>query len=146
MGANPTTSFMNTKEIGDIAELNVLTKLTEVGFSMSQPHGENTRYDFIGDFKGRLIKIQVKNGKFADGKIEAKLSSTRYNSSGSSSEYYGDEIDVFVIYCPHTEDIYWLPKSDAPKSQVNLRIEEAECETSAMRWAEDYKICDFRMD
>jgi len=134
---------MDTKRKGDIAELKTLTKLTELGADVSEPYGENTRYDFIVDINNELIKVQVKNGKYKNGKVIANLSSTRYNSSGSKFEYYTQEkIDAYVIYCPKLDELYWVSFEEAPKTGIELRIEEPETNSSLIRWASEYKILD----
>lgn len=134
---------MDTKRKGDIAELKTLTKLTEIGVDVSEPYGENTRYDFIADINNELVKIQVKNGQYKNGKIIASLSSTRYNSGGSKTEYYTqEEIDAYVIYCPKLDELYWVSFEQAPKTGIELRVEEPETDSSLIRWASEYKILD----
>ena len=132
---------MDTKRKGDVAELNVLAKLTEMGVDISEPYGEDTRYDFIADINGALVKLQVKNGVYKNGKICASLQSTRYNSNGSSTVSYSkDNVDVFVIYSPYTDGVYWVPFDGAPKTGIELRVEEAEQKSSLINWASDYRL------
>ena len=50
---------MDRKQIGSINELLVFAELMKYG-SVSKPIVDNSRYDCIFDYKGRLYRIQVK--------------------------------------------------------------------------------------
>ena len=67
---------------------------------MSIPYGENTRYDFIADIDGILIRIQCKTSRrIDDGTIEFSCRSCRSNAvSNLSRKYTKDEIDYFCTY------------------------------------------------
>ena len=48
----------NTKEKGILTEFKAKLWFLERGFSVSEPIGDNDRYDFIVDFNGKLLKFQ----------------------------------------------------------------------------------------
>jgi hypothetical protein len=52
--ASPAAPKRNTKLKGDIAELRVAAALTQAGYAVSKPLGENQRYDLIADDGKRL--------------------------------------------------------------------------------------------
>ena len=51
----------NTKEIGNLTELQCITALYELGCDVAIPFGNSQKYDLIMDYKGKLYKVQVKH-------------------------------------------------------------------------------------
>lgn len=93
---------LNSKQKGNLTELQCITAFYENGYAVSIPYGENSRYDFIADIKGKLIRVQVKTSSIKNGDttaIEFSCRSTRVNSSGSISKRYNEEeIDYFATF------------------------------------------------
>ncbi|HEY5333376.1 MAG TPA: group I intron-associated PD-(D/E)XK endonuclease [Solirubrobacterales bacterium] len=56
------------KKKGDLAELKVATDLVARGCELSIPFGEDSSYDLIADYEGRLHRVQVKYTK-SDGRV-----------------------------------------------------------------------------
>lgn len=54
---------MNTNIKGKITELEILTLVTKLGYSVSIPFGDKDKYDQIWDINGRLLKIQIKTAR-----------------------------------------------------------------------------------
>ena len=52
--------MLNTHFLGKITELQVAEAFLQRGFQVCQPLVSDSRYDFIVDINGRLLKIQVK--------------------------------------------------------------------------------------
>ena len=83
---------MDSKQIGNITELEVLTYITKLGYQVSIPFGDRERYDQIWDIKGKLLKIQVKTSRLSkdssyiifacrsNTKIQGKIKHSRYSS------------------------------------------------------------------
>ena len=69
----------NSKSIGDLAELKVITDLTERGFDVSIPFGDNCKYDLIVDINGSLKKVQVKARSTRNNVISVELRSCMRN-------------------------------------------------------------------
>lgn len=53
-------------QIGYLTELQCMTEFLKMGYNISLPYGGHSRYDFIADIEGKLIKIQVKHSKKID--------------------------------------------------------------------------------
>ena len=53
----------NTKDIGILSELKVITELVSMGYIVSQPYGDNAPYDFIIDNGDKIIKVHVKTAQ-----------------------------------------------------------------------------------
>ena len=58
------TQKRQTSARGNVSELKVATAYVEAGFAVSMPIGEGTPYDLIVDTGERLLKAQVKTGRF----------------------------------------------------------------------------------
>lgn len=53
---------MNTKQVGDVTEVRILSRLITEGFSVSTPYGDNDPYDLLVDTESRILKVQCKTG------------------------------------------------------------------------------------
>ena len=114
---------LSSKQKGNLTELQCITAFYELGYQVSIPYGENSRYDFIADINGKLIKVQVKtSSKKDDGKsFEFSCRSTRVNAQGSLSRTYtAEEIDYFCTY--FNGKCYLIPISECSRSK-KLRLE-----------------------
>ena len=58
---------MDRKRRGELSELAFIYKATGLGFNVSKPYGDSSRYDFIVEHLGRLSKVQVKSTTRCDG-------------------------------------------------------------------------------
>lgn len=52
---------MNTKELGNLTELQCITRLYELGCAVSIPYGNSEKYDAIIEWNNKLYKIQIKH-------------------------------------------------------------------------------------
>lgn len=93
---------MHTKQKGDLTELHCISAFVERGFLVSIPYGENSRYDFIADINGKLIRIQAKTAheyKNDPAVIEFSCKSTQVNSRRTKiKKYTKEDIDYFATY------------------------------------------------
>lgn len=91
---------LTSKQKGNLTELQCLTAFVAEGCGVSIPYGDNSKYDFIVDIDGKLLKIQVKTSSIKDeGSIKFSCRTTHVNCSGVKNEKYSsDEIDFFATY------------------------------------------------
>lgn len=90
---------MDSKFIGNITELEVLTYITKLGYQVSIPFGDRERYDQIWDINGKLLKVQVKTSRSVDNAIKFSCrSSHRKEGKCINSKYTSDEIDCFATF------------------------------------------------
>lgn len=93
---------MDSKQIGNITELEVLTYITKMGYQVSIPFGDRERYDQIWDINGKLLKIQVKTSRSVDneenGIIFSCRSNTKVQGKIKHSRYTANEIDYFATF------------------------------------------------
>ena len=89
---------VDTKLIGNITELEVLTYITKLGYQVSIPFGDRERYDQIWDIDGKLLKVQVKTShQIDDSAVKFSCrSSQRSCGRTKNSRYSKDEIDYFA--------------------------------------------------
>lgn len=92
---------MDSKQKGNITELEVLTHATQHGYQVSIPFGDRERYDQIWDVNGRLLKIQVKTSRLSNDSTYISFScrsNTRVQGKTLHSRYTKDEIDYFATF------------------------------------------------
>lgn len=129
--------MVNTKDVGDLAELKVATALVEKGWAVSIPWGENSKYDLLADDGEKIHRVQVKAGRLRNGAILYNTY-TSHHHRGGGSEYYGDAVDYFGVYCKDLDSVYLVPSGEA---EGTLRVEPTRNNQSeGIRFAEEYKI------
>ena len=47
---------MDTKQIGNLTELQCITRFYELGYTVSVPYGDSEKYDFILDINGNILR------------------------------------------------------------------------------------------
>ena len=109
---------------------------------MSIPYGENSRYDFIADINGKLIRVQVKTSsikKNTEGAISFSTRSTRTNSTHCiSNPYTYQEIDYFATYWNH--QCYLIPILETASAEKTLRFQSPKKSTKKIKFAEEYEL------
>lgn len=97
--------ILDTKQKGNLTELQCITACYQLGYNVSIPYGENSRYDFILDVDGKLLKIQVKTSrnkksiKNPKDAIVFTCRSSNTNASGNTyHRYTKEQIDYFATY------------------------------------------------
>ena len=118
----------DTKQVGNLTELQCITRLYELGHSISIPYGDSEKYDFILDVNGNLYKIQCKHAdvhKNEDGEDDYILLNTSWMSGytkGNDWErhiYTKNEIDYFATF--YNGKSYLIPVEEC-NTQKLLRI------------------------
>lgn len=116
--------MLETKQKGIITELQCITAFNQLGYHISVPYGENSRYDFIADINGKLIRVQVKTSHYKDDtktSIIFSCKSTRKSMSSSRTVRYTDkEIDYFCTY--FNNKCYLVPINEC-STEKTLRFE-----------------------
>ena len=57
---------MNSKQKGNITELETMLAFMKLGYNVLTPYGDCERYDFVVDINGKFYKIQSKTSKSDD--------------------------------------------------------------------------------
>jgi hypothetical protein len=132
------------KEIGDRTALAVMFALREIGYELSVPFGENTRYDLVIDDGERLARVQCKTGRIRNGAVVFKTCSSYAHHPNPRKRFrqYEDEIDFYGVYCRDNGCVYLVPIADVlNRSQALLRVEPARnFQEKRVRQAARYEI------
>ena len=110
-----------TKQKGLITELQCQLAFSNLGFVVSQPITEDSRYDYIVDINGNLIRIQCKTCSVIgdDEAIKFSTTSLDWNTKGAKSKKYSsDEIDYFYTY--YNGISYLVKQSDASSNNYKV--------------------------
>lgn len=89
---------MDTNFKGKLVELQVLTKITELGYSVSIPFGDKDKYDQIWDINGKLIKVQVKSCRWKNAEQAGIIFNCYSVSNGKKHKYTEKDIDYYATY------------------------------------------------
>jgi hypothetical protein len=132
------------KDIGDRTTLATMLALTECGFAVFCPFGENTRYDLVIDDGETLRRVQCKTGRLREGAIQFKTCSSyaHHSNPASRARDYLGQIDCFAVYCPETQGVYLIEIEDIPLRWAgSLRVDPARNgQTKRIRSAADYLV------
>lgn len=118
---------------GTITELQVASHLLSLGYIVSQPLVQDTKYDLIVDVNHKLIRLQVKTARInKDNKTNDSICfncrSTTNNVRECKQRYYSsDDVDYFATYWDNqvflipvnecsAEKTIWLTKPKNPNS------------------------------
>ena len=135
--------YVNSKNIGNIGEIKVISKFVELGCPVYLPFGDNEKAELIAEFNGKLNKIQVKTSiKAEDGKmIFSLVSSTLHRKNGVKHIYTEEEIDYFACYNIARDKIYLIKVKDAPSTGITIRYEKPKNnQTKDIKFEDDYLI------
>lgn len=132
---------MNTKQIGDITELEVMLAFKKFGYSVLIPYGDYERYDLVIDNNGKFIRIQCKTAQKGDDSATFSIQCTsahRKNGKVVSCKYSEEEIDYFAT-C-FNDVCYLIPVSCCGRHK-RLRLSQPKNNQSKdIVWAKDYEL------
>ena len=91
---------LDPKKKGNLTEMQCMSAFMANNCSVSIPFGDNSKYDFIADVNGKLLKIQVKTASRRDDEsIKFSCRTTHVNCAGVRNvKYTPDDIDFFATY------------------------------------------------
>ena len=133
---------MNSKDIGEMTEAQVLAALLRVRKVVLKPFGDNQRYDLVIDDDGAFLRVQCKTGRLIKGVIQFATSSS-YAHRGRGRRGYVGEAEFFGVYCPETDKVYMIPLSKVSdrRRMLKLRVDPTKNgQKKKVLWAKDYEI------
>jgi PD-(D/E)XK endonuclease len=132
------------KKKGDRSTLAIMLALTDAGYELLVPFGENTRYDLVIDDGARLARVQCKTGRLRNGAVifGACSSYAHHPNPKMVTRSYLGQIDYFAVFCPETGSSYLIPIEDAPvRRSGSLRVEPPRnSQRVGVRFAADYEV------
>ena len=102
---------------GSLSESYCIYAFLKNGFSVFNPHRNNSVHDFIVSScndASRVFRIQVKTAMYEEGGDRYRASLT--HRFGRSCHYTKEEVDFFLIFIPEYECVYVVPNDKVRKS------------------------------
>lgn len=136
--------MLDSKGKGNLTELQCILAFYELGYKVSIPYGENSRYDFIADVNDKLLRIQCKTSHLIDnynssGSIEFSTTSTRCNTQGNYRCDYQNQIDYFATFW--NGKCYLIPISECGIAGKKIRFEPPKNgQIKGITFAKDYEL------
>lgn len=133
-------SMRDAEILGLSTEIQCQLVFTQLNIVLSKPITSDSRYDFIADVNGKLLRIQCKSSSVSeDGTyIQFGCRSTGKGANGNYQlPYNKDEIDYF--YTCYNGVSYLVPVEECGSTSKHLRFSAKETRPS-ISWAEDYEI------
>jgi PD-(D/E)XK endonuclease len=119
----PADQSTHPVDVGLRTEAAILAELVRRGYHVLIPFGTNQRYDLVLDVNGEFVRAQCKKGRLRNGVIRFPARSTRTNSRGTYFRGYSGQIEIFLVHCPDTNQIYAVPVDDVPATDGWLRVD-----------------------
>ena len=113
----------HTKDKGDLGTAKAHADLVEHGFMVLFPATEHAEFDLVAYRDGAFHRVQVKYRSAArSGSISVEFRSVWADRNGTHMKPSDkSEMDILCIYCPETDDCYYLRPQDHRRS-VTLRV------------------------
>lgn len=134
---------MNTKQIGNLTELQCITYLYGLGYDISIPFGNANKYDLIMDVDGKLYRVQCKHSsEYCDetGEVEyIKFKATwqSHNTKGYlRKKYTTEDVDFFATF--YQNKCYLIPVRECSFEKI-LRLKNPKNgQTKGVSFLSDY--------
>lgn len=121
---------------GKITEIEVLSYIIKLGYSVSIPFGDKDRYDQIWDIKGKLLRIQVKTASPIDEEVSAIKFNCKSISNGKAHFYTKEEIDYFATYWDNK--VYLIPVEECSVEKKLRFLPPKNGQIKGINWAKNY--------
>ena len=127
---------LTTQQKGITTEMYVAAYLLSLGYNVSQPMCQDSKYDLIVDVNDKLLRLQVKTARLSDNNsiIFNCRSTTKNSRTNKSRAYSKNEIDFFATYWNH--QVYLVPVGQC-SSEKRLHLQKPR--QSNWSYIEDYK-------
>lgn len=141
---------MDTKNIGNLTELQCIARFYELGYSVSIPYGDSEKYDFIVDVNGNLYKLQCKHANVhMDNDVVDYISIKTCWQSGYTKKssykrnrYTKEQCDYFVTY--YEGKNYLIPVEECSNEKRLRLIPPKNGQTKDINFLENFvdeKVC-----
>lgn len=114
---------LSSQQKGIATEITVAAYLLQLGYNVSQPFCQDSKYDLIVDANGKLFRLQVKTARqSSQTSITFNCRSTTTNVRNCKSRRYSSEdIDYFATYWQGK--VYLVPVNEC-STQKSLHLEK----------------------
>lgn len=138
--------MIDTKILGNATEMECMLECMKLGVQVSIPFGEDSRYDFIMDYNGKLYRLQSKHcSEIVDDSnkvVAVKFKTVRQSGSNASihtrTKYTKEEIDYFST--SYEGKCYLVPVEQCSNEKI-LRIKPPKNgQTKGISFLENYEL------
>ena len=114
----------HTKSKGDLGVLKAQLDMFEQGFTICVPRTEHAPFDLVAYRNGEFRRVQVKYRALdKSGALQVRFRTGWADRHGTHTVPIDkNQVDVYCIYCPNTDECYYLDPSKFASS-VSLRVE-----------------------
>ena len=137
---------METKHLGNITELQCITRFYELGYNVAIPYGDSQKYDIILDYNNSLYKLQCKHAKefYNDsGQLSYLKLKTSWQSGYTkhskfrTNKYSETDVDFFVT---HFQGInYIIPVNECSTEKILRVLPPENGQIKGVSFLQDYK-------
>lgn len=129
--------MIESSQKGLLTELQCQADFTGLGILLSQPITQDSRYDFIADINGCLVKIQCKTASVDAAETYIKFSGYTTNIRNNIKKHYTEkEVDYF--YTCYKSNSYLIPQQEVGREKT-LRFSCKENNPN-ISWAKDFEL------
>ena len=112
----------HTKDKGDLGIAKAHADLVGKGFMVLFPATEHAPFDIVAYRDGQFRRVQVKFRSARTGSVSVRFRSVWADRDGTHMKPIDKaSIDVVCVYCPETDECYYLRPHDFRES-VSLRV------------------------
>lgn len=131
---------LDAKKKGNLTEMQCMSAFMAHGCGVSIPFGDNSKYDFIADVDGQLLKIQVKTASVKDeNSIKFSCRSTHVNCTGVKNvRYSANDIDYFATYWDNK--CYLVPIEECSVEKILRFAPPKNGQIKGITFAKDYLL------
>lgn len=134
-----------TQTVGNVNELKCMLAVMQLGYDCSIPYGNSSKYDFIADINGELLRFQCKSSHFVNDhgvtKTDAFCFSTSCQTTNTKEtkryRYNSGQIDYFIT-C-FQDKVYVVPVEECSASKT-LRLSPPQNGNQDWNDAQDYLL------
>ena len=129
----------HTKEKGDNGVFHVMLDLQNRGYVVCVPLTEHAPFDLVVCRDNKCFRIQVKYRTAKNGTISIRSATSWADKNGTHmKDYSEDEFDFFAVYCPETDQCYYVPFRDVNKT-FTIRVQNSKNnQTKNVHFADEY--------
>ena len=132
---------MNSKQIGNITELEIMLAFIKLGYNVLTPYGDCERYDFVVDANNSFIRIQAKTSKTEDDGASFNFSCRSCNRKDGKivhHQYTEEEIDYFATV--FNSKVYLVPVNECGADKRLRLLPTKNGQVKGITWAKDYEL------
>ncbi len=131
----------HTKDKGDLGVLKAQLDMFEQGFVTCVPQTEHAPFDLVAYKDGEFRRVQVKYRALeSSGALLIRFRSCWADRHGTySAPVDKNEVDLYCIYCPDTDECYYV-EPGLFRSSVSLRVRPPKNgQSKLVRFAADFR-------